>query len=98
MTIESFSMPYDPWSRSVALSSSNRRLSVASDSGFVGSVMTLTRSSTTGGEKCTTTLKSSSPLGRTIHKPGSTSEWLAPSPLGGEEASISSFVIVVLCR
>jgi hypothetical protein len=36
MTIESFSMPYDPWSRSVALSSSSRRLSVASDSGFVG--------------------------------------------------------------
>src|SRR5215467_9525685 len=88
-------MPYDPWTRSVALSSSSRRLKVATAPALAGSVMTFTRSKTTGGEKCTTTAKSSSPLGRTIQSPDSTSEKLAPSAASRlSQPSMSSLVTI----
>src|SRR5215471_19026370 len=95
MTIALSSMPYDPCTRSVALSSSSRRLSVATAAALFGRVITFTRSRTTGGEKCTTTLKSSSPLGRTIQSPGSTSEKLAPSAASRlSQPSMSSLVTI----
>ena len=44
-----------------------------------GASITLTRRTTTGGEWCTTTLRSSGPPGLTVHRPGSISLYVAPS-------------------
>src|ERR1041384_4085868 len=57
--------------------------------------MTLTLTTSTGGSKLTTMSKSSAPPGFTIHRPGSSSEWLVPPPSRRfKKPSMSSFVTI----